>query len=66
MVEIDVKEEWIGKNLIELNLRKKHGINVGAIKKSGKVNVNVNPEQVLDVETSLIVIANVGRLEKLK
>ena len=66
MVEIDVKEEWIGKNLIELNLRKKHGINVVAIKKSGKVNVNVNPEQVLDVETSLIVIANVGRLEKLK
>jgi hypothetical protein len=28
MVEIDVKEEWCDKNLIELNLRKKYGLNV--------------------------------------
>ena len=66
MVEIDVKEEWIGKNLIELNLRKKYGINIVAIKKSGEVNVNVKPEQVLDSETTLIVIANVSKLGKLK
>ena len=32
MVEIDVKEEWCGKNLIELNLRKKYGFNIVAIK----------------------------------
>ena len=52
MVEIDVKNEWVGKNLIELNLRKKYGFNIVAIKKSGKVNVNINPEQVLDTETT--------------
>ena len=28
VVEIDVKNEWIGKNLIELNLRKKFGFNI--------------------------------------
>ena len=66
MVEIDVKDEWIGKNLIELNLRKKYGFNVVAIKKGDKVNVNVNPEQVLDTETTLIVIANTAKLGKLK
>ena len=66
MVEVDVKKEWIGKNLIELNLRKKYGINIVAIKKGGKVNVNINPEQVLDAETTLIVIANVAKLGKLK
>ena len=66
MVEIDVKEEWIGKNLIELNLRKRYGINVVAIKNGGKVNVNINPEQVLDAETTLIVIANIAKLGKLK
>ena len=66
MVEIDVKDEWCGKNLIELNLRKKYGFNIVAIKKDGKVIVNINPEQVLDIETTLIVIANTTKLGKLK
>ena len=66
MVEIDVKEEWIGKNLIELNLRKKYGFNIVAIKKGEKVSVTVNPEQVLDGDTTLIVIANTAKLGKLK
>ena len=66
MVEIDVKNEWIGKNLIELNLRKKYGFNIVAVKKGEKVNVNINPEQVLDAETTLIVIANTAKLGRLK
>ena len=66
MVEIDIKDEWCGKNLIELNLRKKYGFNIVAIKRGDKVNVNINPEQVLDAESSLIVIANPSKLSKLK
>ena len=66
MIEIDVKEEWIGKNLIELNLRKKYGFNIVAFKKDGQVTVDINPEQVLDAETTLIVIANVAKLRKWK
>ena len=66
IVEIDVKKEWLGKNLVELNLRKKHGINVVAIKKGEIVSVDINPEQKLDQETTLIIIANTAKLEKLK
>ena len=66
IVEIDVKDEWIGKNLIELNLRKKYGFNVVATKKGGKVNAHINPEQVLEADTTLIIIANVTKLGKLK
>ena len=66
MVEIDVKDEWIGKNLIELNLRKKYGFNIVAVKKGGEVNVNINPEQVINSDTTLIVIANRAKLNKLK
>ncbi len=65
MIEIDVREEWIGKNLIELNLRKKYGFNIVATKKDGNVNVNINPEQALDATTTLIVIANTSKLRKL-
>ena len=66
VVEIDVKKEWIGKNLIELNLRKKYGLNVVASKKGETVNLDINPEQPLDGERTLIVIANTAKLQKLK
>lgn len=66
IVEIDVKNEWCGKNLIELNLRQKYGFNIVAIKKGKTVNTNVNPEQALDAESTLIVIANTSKLAKLK
>ena len=62
IVEITVRDEWVGKNLIELNLRKKHGLNIVAIKTGERVNVNVNPEEPLDKSMTLIVIANTARL----
>ena len=62
IVEITVRDEWVGKNLIELNLRKKHGLNIVAIKCDGEVNVNVNPEMPLDKAMTLIVIANTAKL----
>ena len=66
IIEIDVKKEWFGKNLIELNLRKNYGLNIVAIKKDDKVSVDINPEIVLDNQMTLIVIANTTKLEKLK
>lgn len=66
IVEIDTKADWVGKNLIELNLRKKYGFNIVAIKTAGTVNVHINPEQKLKAEDTLIVIANKSQLGKLK
>jgi trk system potassium uptake protein TrkA len=66
MVEIDVKDEWVGKNLIELNLRKKYGINIVSGKHGEKESVSINPEQLLDADTTLIVIANTSKLGKIK
>ena len=65
MVEIEVKDEWVGKNLIELNLRKKYGFNIVAVKTGETVNANVNPEQPLAVNATLIVLADPAKLKKL-
>lgn len=65
MVEIDVRDEWVGKNLIELNLRKKYGINVVGIKKGEHVSVDIVPEKVLEPDMTLIVIAHTAKLNKL-
>ena len=65
MVEIDVKEEWVGQNLIELNLRKKYGFNIVAIRCGQQVQINIDPQLPLQKEMTLIVIANTAKLAKL-
>ena len=64
MVELDVADEWVGKNLIELNLRKKHGMNVVALCRHGKVEVELDPTQPLARGEQLVVIANTAKLAK--
>ena len=66
LVELDIKKEWIGKNLIELNLRKKYGINVIAIKKGDSVEIDLDPTEPLNSEMQLVIIANSSKLDKLK
>lgn len=65
MIELDIKPEWVGKNLIELNLRKKYSINVVAIRKGDAVSVDIDPHEALDESDKLIVIANTAKLAKL-
>lgn len=66
IVEIDVKDEWVGKNLIELNLRRKYDFNVVAIRTGEKVNATVDPTLPLEKEMVLIVIANNKKLSRMK
>ena len=65
MVEMGVRDEWVGKSLIELNLRKKHSMNVVAIAEGEQVIVNIDPATPLKSEMRLVVVANTARLSKL-
>lgn len=65
IVEIALKDEWVGKNLIDLNLRKKYGFNIVAIRKGEKVNANIDPTAPLTKEMTLVVIANTDKLAKM-
>lgn len=65
MIELDMKPEWVGKNLIDLNLRKKYSMNVVAIRKGESVSVDIDPHAALEADEQLIVIANVERISKL-
>ena len=66
MIELDMRPEWAGKNLIELNLRKKYSINVVALRREDMVSVDIDPHAPLAKDDKLIVIANTGKLSKLK
>lgn len=66
MVELDIKPEWIGKNLIDLNLRKKYSLNVVAVRRGDMVSVDIDPQESFRETDKLIVIANTAKLAKLK
>ena len=66
MVEVSVQPEWVGKSLMELNLRRKYGINIVAIREGGAVSVTIDPEKPLSKEARLLVIGNTARMGKLK
>jgi len=66
MVELGVRQEWVGQNLLQLNLRKKYGINVVAVCQGENVNINIDPEKPLEATMKLIVIAHTSELNKLK
>lgn len=66
MVEMDAKEAWIGKTLIQLDLRKKYSMNVVAIRQGNAIVTDIDPQKPLEADMKLIVIANLKQLKKLK
>lgn len=66
MIELDVREEWEGKSLLELDLRKKYSINVMAIRIGDEVSIDIDPNQKLDKEMNLIIVADTNKIKKLK
>ena len=66
MIELDVRPEWEGKNLLELNLRRKYSINIVAVIQDNNISVTIDPEKPLKKSMKLIVIANIAKLSKLK
>jgi trk system potassium uptake protein TrkA len=64
LVEMAPKDKWVGKTLKELNLRKKYGVNVIAIK-DGVVKESIDPDEPLKAENPLIMILHKNNLSKL-
>ena len=56
MVEMVPEKKWIGKNLLELNLRQKRGINVVAIKEDGKTWSFVDIHHPIPENATLLVV----------
>lgn len=65
MVELSVPENWAGKSLEELDLRKKYGINVIAMKKGEKIQIAINPQQPLVKGEVLILVGENKELARL-
>lgn len=58
VMEIHIDDKWIGKSLVELDLRREYQINVIGIRRNGVVNVNIEPMEPLQKDDQLLVVAS--------
>ncbi len=65
LVEISVKPEWVGKNLIELDLRKRFGVNIVAVKCGSELNTKIDPTLPLTENMNFIVVADLSSVERM-
>lgn len=66
IVEVSAKKEWDGKNLKELQLPKKYGISIIAIKKGEEINISPYADDVISEDNVLVVIGQNKDLVRLE
>ena len=54
--EITVPRDWVGKTVGEIDIRKRYGINIMAVKDNGHMNLSVTPETVLSGNRTMLVL----------
>ena len=62
--EVSIPKEWDGKTVLELDIRKKYGINILAVKDGGKLRMNITPDMVFWAEDSIYVLGRPKAIQK--
>lgn len=62
--EVTVPEDWCGKTVVQLDIRKKYGINVMGVKTNGVLNMAVTPDTLLTEGGSVLVLGRRRDIER--
>ena len=62
--EVEIPSDWSGKSILELDIRKKHGINILGVRTNGKLNMNITPNTVFGHGTSVLVLGQEKAVHK--
>ena len=64
IVELEMPEKWVGKSVIEADVRKNHGINIMGIKRGGRLELNFAPQTVFMQDDTILVLGNTKDIQK--
>ena len=64
ILEITVPKHWRGKSILALDIRRKYGVNILGIKRSGNIEMTIDPATVLDGDMSLYVVGEMKAIKK--
>ncbi|MDD6799826.1 MAG: TrkA family potassium uptake protein [Firmicutes bacterium] len=62
--EVTVPNEWVGKSIGQIDIRKKYNINIIAVKVNGKIDVKVTPDTVLNADKTLLVLGEYKTIQR--
>lgn len=62
--EVSIPENWIGKTIGQIDIRKKFGINIMAVKNHEKIDLTVHPDTVLLDGGTLLVLGEYKNIRK--
>ena len=62
--EVSVPKDWVGKTIGQIDIRKRYGINILAVKENGSMNLSVTPETVLNERRTLLVLGERRSMQK--
>lgn len=62
--EVAIPDEWIGRSVGELDIRRRYNINILAVKKEREVSVTISVDTVLEVDSTLLVLGDYKAIQK--
>ena len=62
--EVSVPQEWIGKSVGQIDIRKRYGINIMAVKQREAINLSVTPETILNRNMTILVLGERKAMQK--
>ena len=62
--EVEVPDEWIGRSVGELDIRRRYNINILAVKKEREVSVTISVDTVLEADSTLLVLGDYKAIQK--
>ncbi len=64
LIELRVPGAWNGRNVAQLDIRKKYGINILGVRTDGKLNMNIGHDTVLGNNQSILVLGSQRAVQK--
>ena len=62
--EVAIPDEWIGRSVGELDIRRRYNINILAVKKEREVSVTISVDTVLEADSTLMVLGDYKAIQK--
>ncbi len=64
IVEVSVPQEWADKTIGELDVRKRYGLNIMALKKDERMNLAITPDTRVSSDYTLLVLGTMKQVQK--
>lgn len=63
--EVTIPDDWNGKTIGQLEVRRKHGLNIMAVKEETGLNMAITPDMVLTTDKHILVLGSIKNIKKI-